>query len=77
MIVRFGYIRDGSNTMDARVFIGVDGKPKEVLLNFEDYEALLERLEDAEALEFIRKFKKEPHEYVSLEEALAGLSPNV
>jgi PHD/YefM family antitoxin component YafN of YafNO toxin-antitoxin module len=74
---RFGYIKGGSNTMDARVFIGADGKPKEVLLTFEDYEALMERLEDAEALEFIRKFKNESHEYVSLDEALAGLSPNV
>ncbi len=74
---RFGYINGGRNIMDARVFIGADGKPKEVLLTFEDYEALMERLEDAEALEFIRKFKSESHAYVSLDEALAGLSPNV
>ena len=74
---RFGYIEYGSNTMDARIFVDEKGKPRQVLLDIEDYQELLERAEDAEALAFLRKLKSEPHEYVGLEEALAGLSSDV
>jgi hypothetical protein len=77
MMERFGYIGGGSNTMDARIFVDETGKPRQVLLDFEEYQELLERAEDSEALAFLRKFKSEPHKYVGLEEALAGLGPDV
>jgi hypothetical protein len=75
--LRIGYIGDGRNTMDARVFVDENGKPRQVLLDFDEYQDLIERAEDAEALAFLRKFKSQPHKYVGLDEALAGLGSDV
>jgi hypothetical protein len=63
--------------MSVQFVVDQKGKPRQVLLDIEEYEELLERVEDSDALEFIRQFKSESHEYVGLEEALAGLDADV
>ena len=59
--------------MSVRYFVDEAGKARQVLMDIEEYEELLERAEDAEALAFLRHFESQPHQYVGLEEALAGL----
>ena len=63
--------------MDVRYVVDEQGNPREVILAIGDYEELLERAEDAEALALLRRLKSEPREYVKLEEALAGLDADV
>jgi hypothetical protein len=53
------------------------GKPVRVLLDVREYEELLERAEDAEALAMLQKMKKRPTKYVKLSEALADLRIDV
>ena len=47
-----------------------DGKPAAVILDIEDYEAMLEQLEQVEDLKAIRAMKAEDWETVSFEEYL-------
>lgn len=49
-----------------------DGKPKEVVLRLEDYEELLEQLEQVQDLRAIREMKDRDWETISLEDYLAG-----
>ena len=49
-----------------------DGKPKEVVLRLEDYEALLEQLEQVEDLRAIREMKDRDWDTITLEDYLAG-----
>jgi hypothetical protein len=69
----FGYIEGGSDAMDVRYVVDKAGKPRQVILDIEEYEELLERADDAEALAFLRQFESQPHEYVSLQEAFGEL----
>jgi PHD/YefM family antitoxin component YafN of YafNO toxin-antitoxin module len=46
------------------------GKPVSVILPIKDYEELLERLEDAEDLAYLKRARKKPLEYRSLDEYL-------
>jgi hypothetical protein len=73
----FRYIEGGSEAMDVRYVIDKEGKPRQVILDIEEYQELLERAEDAEALAFLRHFEGEHREYVSLDAALAGSDPDV
>ncbi len=51
-----------------------DGKPTAVLLDLEEYEALLEKIEDWEDLRAIEEIRKRrPPEYVPLEDYLREL----
>jgi PHD/YefM family antitoxin component YafN of YafNO toxin-antitoxin module len=47
------------------------GKPVSVILPIKDYEALLERLEDAEDVAYLKKARLKPLTYRPLEEYLA------
>ena len=49
-----------------------NGKPKEVILPIEDFEALLEQLEQAEDLQAIREMKQRDWQRVSLDDFLSG-----
>ena len=69
----FGYSEGRGANMDVRYVVDEQGRPREVILAIGDYEELLERAEDAEALSLLRQ----PREYVKLEEALAGLDEDV
>jgi len=47
-----------------------NGKPSKVLLDFDVYEAILERLEDQEDLAELRRRRSEGQTYISLEDYL-------
>lgn len=49
-----------------------DGKPTGVILNLDEYEAILERLDEADDLEAIRQMRREDWQTVSFEDYLAG-----
>jgi len=48
------------------------GKPVAVILPIADYEELLERVEDAEDIAWLKRTRKKPLHYRPLEEYLAG-----
>lgn len=48
------------------------GKPVSVILPFKAYEELLERLEDAEDLAWLKRIRKTPRHYRPLDAYLAG-----
>jgi len=73
----FQYSEGRGKRVDVRYVVDEQGNPREVILAIGDYEELLERAEDAEALALLRRLKSEPREYVTLEEALAGLDADV
>ncbi len=51
-----------------------DGKPTAVILDLEDYEELLEKIEDWEDLQAIEEIRKrKPPEYIPLEDYLKDL----
>ncbi|MCX8092521.1 MAG: type II toxin-antitoxin system Phd/YefM family antitoxin [Verrucomicrobiae bacterium] len=47
------------------------GKPVSVIIPIEDYEEMLERLEDAEDMAWLKRARKRPLRYRPLEEYLA------
>ena len=50
-----------------------NGKPSKVIIGIKEYEALLEALEDREALDWLKRSRKESRSYRPLEEVLGGL----
>lgn len=48
-----------------------NGRPKAVILDIRQYEDMLERLEDAEDLRWLREYRKKPHHPRDFEEFLA------
>lgn len=47
-----------------------DGKPAAVILEIEDYLTLLDQLEEADDLAYLRELRSRPLEFVSLEDLL-------
>ena len=47
-----------------------DGKPVAVILDLREYEAMLERLEDADDLEMLRGMRSKPLQFQTLEQFL-------
>ena len=50
-----------------------NGKPSAVILGIRQYEEMLERLEDAEDLRWLREVRKKPLHYRKLEEVIAEI----
>ena len=50
-----------------------NGKPSKVIIGIKEYEALLEAIEDREALDWLKRSRKESRSYRPLEEVLSGL----
>ncbi len=50
-----------------------NGKPSKVIIGIKEYEALLEAIEDREALDWLKRSRKESKSYRPLEEVLSGL----
>ena len=48
------------------------GKPVSVIIPIEQYEELLERLEDADDVAWLRKLRRKPQRYRTLDEYLAS-----
>lgn len=54
-----------------------NGKPAAVILDIEEYQEILERLEDAEDLKLLRAMRKKALDFRKLEEFLKEYSPSV
>jgi len=53
------------------------GKPKAVILDIEEYQEMLERLEDAEDLKVLEEMRRKPLEFKKLEDFLNEYTPSV
>lgn len=54
-----------------------DGVPTAVILGIEEYQELLERLEDAEDLQMLEEMRKKPLRFRKLEDFLKEHQPDV
>ena len=50
-----------------------NGKPSKVIIGIKEYEALLEAIEDREALDWLRRSRKESRSYRPLDEVLGEI----
>ena len=50
-----------------------NGKPSKVIIGIKEYEALLEAIEDREALDWLRRSRKESRSYRPLDEVLSEI----
>jgi PHD/YefM family antitoxin component YafN of YafNO toxin-antitoxin module len=54
-----------------------DGRPAAVILDIDEYQDMLERLEELDDLEMLRAMREKPLKFRSLEEFLAEYRPGV
>jgi hypothetical protein len=54
-----------------------DGKPKAVILDIEEYQEMLERLEDTEDLKILAKIRERPLRFRKFEKFLREYKPSV
>ncbi|MEW6328173.1 MAG: type II toxin-antitoxin system prevent-host-death family antitoxin [Thermodesulfobacteriota bacterium] len=54
-----------------------DGEPKAVILDINEYQELLERLEDKQDIEMLQKMREKTLKFRKLDEFLAEYAPNV
>ena len=52
-----------------------EGKPAAVIIDIDDYQELLERLEDAEDLKILAEMRQKPLKFKRLEDFLAEYKP--
>jgi PHD/YefM family antitoxin component YafN of YafNO toxin-antitoxin module len=53
------------------------GKPAAVIIDIDDYQEMLERLQDAEDLEMLKKMRQKPLKFKKLEDFLGEYDPVV
>jgi prevent-host-death family protein len=51
------------------------GKPAAVIIDIDDYQEMLERLQDAEDLEMLKKMRQKPLKFKKLEDFLGEYDP--
>jgi len=54
-----------------------DGRPRAVILDIDEYQEILERLEDIDDLKMLAEMRKKPLKFRKLEEFLEDYSPGV
>jgi len=54
-----------------------DGQPAAVILDIEEYQEMLERLEDVDDLEMLKEMRGKPPNFRKLEDFLAEYHPSV
>ena len=54
-----------------------DGKPRAVILDIDEYQELLERLEDVDDLKMLQEMRQKPLTFRKLEEFLEEFKPGV
>jgi len=54
-----------------------DGQPRAVILDIDEYQEMLERLEDAEDLRVLEEMRRKPLEFKKLEDFLDEYSPSI
>ncbi len=67
----------GKAKKNAPQFVVRDGKPTAVILDINEYQQILERLEDSEDLKTLQKMRKKPLKFRKLEEFLKEYLPSV
>lgn len=63
--------------MSVQYVVNDQGQPVQVLLDIAEYEELLERIEDTEALRMLEGMKQTPRGYMSFEDLTASLGVHV
>jgi PHD/YefM family antitoxin component YafN of YafNO toxin-antitoxin module len=63
--------------MSVQYVVNDQGQPVQVLLDISDYEELLDRIEDTEALRMLEGMKQSPRKYMSLDDLAASLGLHV
>ncbi len=63
--------------MGVQYVVNEDGKKTGVFLTLEEYEELLERIEDSEAISLLKKMREESLQARSFDNFAAEYSPNV
>jgi prevent-host-death family protein len=53
-----------------------EGKPTAVIIDIDDYQEMLERLEDAEDLRILAEMRQKPLKFKRFEDFLAEAAPN-
>ncbi len=63
------------NSMAGRIpeIVYKNGKPSKVIIGIKEYEALLEAIEDREALDWLKRSRKESRSYRPLDEVLTEI----
>jgi len=54
-----------------------DGKPAAVIVDIDEYQDMLERLEDADDLKMLEEMRKRPLEFLRIEDFLKEYNPSV
>lgn len=54
-----------------------DGRPRAIILDIDEYQEMLERLEDIDDLKMLAEMRKKPLKFRKLEEFLEDYSPGV
>ncbi len=54
-----------------------NGKPRAVILDIDEYQEMLERLEDIDDLKMLQEMRKKPLKFQKLEEFLEEYKPSV
>jgi PHD/YefM family antitoxin component YafN of YafNO toxin-antitoxin module len=62
------------NTFAEPEIVTRNGKPVSVILPIKDYREIMERLEDADDVAYLKKARRKPLHYRPLEDVLADLS---
>jgi prevent-host-death family protein len=66
-----GYIRSMKTTLTEPEIVMHNGKPVSVILPIKDYEELMERVEDATDVAWLKRARRQPLQYRPLAEYLA------
>ena len=69
-IVKGVYHEYEEKTMSIQFIVDEKGNKTGVLLDINEYEELLERVEDAEAVKMLNKMREKPLEYMKFEDFL-------
>jgi len=63
--------------MSVQYVVNDQGKPVQVLLNIAEYEELLERVEDTEAVAMLEGMKRGAREHISFDDLMTNLGVHV
>ena len=63
-------IKTKSTPYSVPEFIVHNGKPTQIILNIDDYQQILERLEDMEDLKILKKMREKPLHFRKLDDFL-------
>ena len=67
----------GSDAMSIQYVVNDQGKPVQVLLDISEYEELLERVEDTEAVAMLEDMKRSTREHISFDDLMTNLGVHV